>query len=138
MSKIQRPLFEPVVRIPANHDQFRFSGIVGITGVKNMGRWVTSEGITRQAELAFDVFTQRLGEVSLSLSHVRETGLFIVDIDDNYDAVNGVYVQRFGEALRDHQLMPARSAVGVAALADVATHPLLFEMNALASAHSLD
>lgn len=134
MSKVQRPLFEPVIRIPANHDQYRFSGIIGVTGeLDHAGRWVTSENITRQTELAFDIFAQRLGNLGLALPDVKEIGLFIVGIEENYAPVNEVYGERFGQALSEEQLMPARSAVGVAALADIASRPLLFEMNALAS-----
>jgi enamine deaminase RidA (YjgF/YER057c/UK114 family) len=137
MSKLQRPLFTPVVRIPATHDQYHFSGIVGVTGeADHLGRWVTAEGITRQAELAFDVFTRRLGSLGLVLPDVRVVNLSIVDLENNYSPVNEVYGSRFEEALTEEQIMPARVAIGVESLAPMASHPLLVEIGAIASIQS--
>ena len=124
--------FSPIVKVPFGHDLYRISGTVGATPDAE-GKLQAPLGVEAQTQIIFDTLEERLGGVSLNLSHVREMQVFLDDIED-YDVVNGIYVKRFREVIGEEAPMPARTMLGGLIMPIVADNPLLVEVRGFASA----
>lgn len=105
------PAGEPATALPyspavVNRETVYCSGQLGMD--PSIGELVPG-GVEAQARQALENLAALLRAAGSDLSHVVRTGVYLTDMND-FATVNAVYAEAFGGHL------PARSAIGVAAL----------------------
>ena len=98
--------------------------VSGQVGVDPHTKSAPSDSV-RQATQALDNLRALLESHGLTMDNVVKTTIFLTNMDD-FAAVNDIYMTYFSDP------RPARTTVGVKALPQIGSNPLLIEIEALA------